>query len=451
MARQTPQGANQQVTMNRVASLVAASLAAGHLFGQGTPQSLTLGDAARLAAKGAAPAVAARYRADQSRGRMKESRASLLPHLSASFSDGKRTFNTASFGLPFPGFDPNGSIIGPVRTVDVRGRLVANVLDPAAYARFAVARSSASSADIEATQAAQSAAAAAAGAYVRAMRAEAQLHARSADSALAAELLTISQRQLDAGVGVALDVTRARAQMAGLRSQLIAARSERDRARLELVRVLGLDAGTPVSLTDSLGVTAAEPVPAEGEALARARDTRADLGVASALAETARRGVWAVKAEHLPSLALFGDDGTTSKDYAHLKATYTYGVQLNVPLFDGFRVSAHQQQANAFLKETEARRRDVEIQVITDVRSSLIELSAGQEQVGAARERLALGEQEVAQARERFRAGVASNADVIIAQLNLTQARTQLVDALAAERMARVSLARAQGRATELP
>src|SRR5690349_20535927 len=98
MARQAPQGANHQVTMNRVASIVVASLAAGHLYAQGTAQTLTLGDAARLAAKSAAPAVAARYRAEQSRGRMKESRASLLPHLSASFSYGKRTFNTASFG-----------------------------------------------------------------------------------------------------------------------------------------------------------------------------------------------------------------------------------------------------------------------------------------------------------------------------------------------------------------
>ena len=85
------------------------------------------------------------------------------------------------------------------------------------------------------------------------------------------------------------------------------------------------------------------------------------------------------------------------------------------------------------------------------MRAALIELSASREQIDAARERLSLGEQELAQARERFRAGVAGNADVITAQLNLTQARSQFVDALAAERMARVSLARSQGRVTELP
>ena len=69
----------------------------------------------------------------------------------------------------------------------------------------------------------------------------------------------------------------------------------------------------------------------------------------------------------------------------------------------------------------------------------------------AARERLTLGEQELAQSRERFRAGVAGNADVITAQLNLDAARSQYIDALAAHELARVSLARAQGHLLEMP
>lgn len=431
------------------ASISAGAVDAG---AQDAPQTLTLGEAARLAARNSAPAVAARYRAEQIRGRATESKSALLPRVSASFADGQRTFNTASFGLPLPGFPPNGKIIGPVRTVDFRGRVVANLLDPGAYGRLLVARSSAANADVEATQASQQAAASAGALYVRTMRAEAQVRARSADSALALELLGIAQRQVDVGVGVALDVTRARAQMAGIRAQLIAARSERDRARLDLGRVLGLDAGASITLRDTLGTTSStDALPAMTEAVARAQAQRADLSAATAAMETAKRGVWAVKAERLPTIGLFGDDGMTSNSYTRLLGTYTYGLQISVPVFEGFRIAAHSQQANALLKEAQARQRDVEIQVSTDVRAALIELAASREQIDAARERLSLGEQELAQARERFRAGVAGNADVITAQLNLTQARSQFVDALAAERMARVSLARSQGRVTELP
>jgi outer membrane protein len=438
--------------MKHATWLAATALCAANIAAQTAPQSLSLGDAARLAAHNSAPAVSARYRAEQARGRVTESRSALLPHASYTLSDGKRSFNTASFGLSFPGFPSKGLVIGPVRTADFRGHVAANLFDPVGYGRLLVSQSSVVGADIEVTQASQGAAAAAGGAYVRAMRGEAQVRARFADSALAKDLLDIAQRQVDAGVGVALDVTRARAQMAGIRSQLIAARSERDRANLELGRVLALESGTTILLKDTLGGGVAnDPLPAEGDAVARAQSQRADVSAADAAAETARRGVWAVKAEYLPTIGVFGDDGTTSKDYQHLYPTYTYGVQISVPLFDGLRTTAHSQQANALLKEAQSRQHDLRLQVSTDVRSALVELAASREQMDAARERLSLGEQELAQARERFRAGVAGNADVITAQLNLTQARSQFVDALAAERMARVSLARSQGRVTELP
>ena len=231
------------MTPLRSIALAAALLygAGAHLMAQADSiHSLSLGDAARLAARQSGTALAARYRAEQAHGRARESRSALLPQVSANYSDGERTFNTASFGLQLPGFDPNGEVIGPVRTVDFRGRVVANLFDPAAIGRYRSAAAAASGADADAAVLTNQAASSAASAYVRALRAEAQVSARAADSSLATELLGIAQRQLSAGVGVALDVTRARAQLAGTRAQLIAARSERDRARLDLARALGL-------------------------------------------------------------------------------------------------------------------------------------------------------------------------------------------------------------------
>jgi outer membrane protein TolC len=64
---------------------------------------------------------------------------------------------------------------------------------------------------------------------------------------------------------------------------------------------------------------------------------------------------------------------------------------------------------------------------------------------------LRLAEQEVSQAQERFRAGVAGNADVIIALLSLNQARTLRNDALATYQGARVALAKAMGTVRRMP
>lgn len=439
---------------NVFAAAAAAALAvsvAHHAHAQGDSiRPLTLGDAARLAARESGPSVAAQYRAEQAHGRARESRSALLPRVSATFSDGQRTFNTATFGIPLAGRDPDGEIIGPVRTIDVRGRVVANLLDPASFGRYRTAQAAASGAVADAAVITQQAATIAAAGYVRTLRAEAQVSARAADSSLATELLGIAQRQLQAGVGVALDVTRARAQLASTRAQLIAARNERDRARLDLARAIGQPLAVRLVLRDSLSMNI-PAAPVEADAVAAAMKDRADLRAAVAATETARRALRAVRSERLPTLGVFGDDGATSTRYSNLISTYTYGVQVTLPLFEGLRTSARVQQQTAALHEAEARQRDVELQVVVDVRSALLDLAASREQLGAARERLDLGEQEIAQSRERFRAGVAGNADVITAQLNLDGARSLYVDALAALEMARISLARAQGHLLELP
>lgn len=440
--------------MNRYTSMIPALAicvsAAAHAQVDSV-NSLSLGDAARLAAKQSGPSVTAYYRAEQARGRALESRSALLPQVTGSFADGQRTFNTASFGLPLPGFDPNGQIIGPVRAVDMRGRIVANLIDPAGFGRYRSALAAAAGAGADAEVVANQAAGLATAIYIRALRAEAQVNARAADSSLAAELLGIAQRQLQAGVGVALDVTRARAQLAGARAQLIAARSERDRSKLDLARAVGLSLNGSVVLRDSLTAVSTTAVPAESDAIAAATRDRADLRAAIAATETARRALRAARSERLPTLGVFGDDGATSSTYTHLLNTYTYGLQLTLPIFEGFRTTARVQQQTAAFREAEARQRDVQLQIVLDVRSALLDLASSQEQLGAARERLELGDQEVAQSRERFRAGVAGNADVITAQLNLDAARSLYVDALASLEMARVSLARAQGHLLELP
>jgi outer membrane protein len=269
---------------------------------------------------------------------------------------------------------------------------------------------------------------------------------------LARELLNIAQSQLEAGVGVALDVTRAQSQLAGIRAQLISARNERDRAQLDLRRALNLSLDTPVELTDSLTSVVPEDLALdEATATARALRDRPDLRAAEEQLRAARQTVSAIRAERLPSISAFGDEGTIGKSGSNrLLPTYTYGVQLSLPIFDGFRREGRIQEQEAVTRELDVRRRDLEQQASIDVRGALLDLAAAKEALTASRERLRLAEQEVAQARERFRAGVAGNADVVTAALTLNAARSQYVDVMTALQQARVSLARAEGAVTQL-
>jgi outer membrane protein TolC len=424
----------------------------------GTVIPLSLGDAARLAARQSAVAQGARLRADEAEARVRQRKADLLPNVSSYVQEAGRTFNTSTLGIDFPAtpgnpplFDPKGQVEGPVNTLDVRGRVQQNLLDFSAIGRVRQAQAQARSSNADADATAEQAASVATSAYVRAMRADADLRARQADTVLATELLSIAQSQLQAGTGVGLDVTRARAQLASTRAALIASRNGRDHAHLDLLRSLALPLGTDVALTDSLSpATVAETIPDEATLVAQALHNRPDLIAEEQRIQAARQGISAIKAERLPSLGLVADDGIIGKNGAKLLNTYTWGLQVTLPIFDGFKREARIQEQQSVVKEAEIRRRDLEQQAQVDVRGALLDIANAREQLDAATERLRLAEQEVTQARDRFNAGVAGNADVVNASLALTASRTLVNDAETAYQLARVSLARAIGSVTVL-
>jgi outer membrane protein TolC len=436
---------------------LAAMLAAGSAHAQDTAiaHPLTLGDAARLAARRNSQAEQARDRADAATARITQRRSELLPQLSASAVESGATFNTAALFPPpftFPGIDPNGEVVGPLNSLDMRGRVALSLVDIAAYKRVSGATAEAGASAADAANIGDLAGELAARAYIRLQRAEALVTARLADSLLADSLLGIARDQLKSGVGVAIDVTRAKVQASTVRAQLIFQRADRDRSRLDLLRVLNLPTNTRLALADSLDrLPAPAELPSESAAVNIAMNSRADLRAAMMQLQASQTAVSAVKAERLPSLGVGASYGVIGKNGASYLPTYTWGVALQVPIFDGLRREARIEENTAAVREATSKEHALVLQTSIEVRGALDDLAAAREQMAAAEERLELSQLEVTQARERFVAGIAGNLDVIQASSNLNTARSQLVEALAAYQAARVQLARAEGTVTALP
>jgi outer membrane protein len=442
-------------------SFIAASVvfASSRLGAQeNAPLVLTLGDAARLAARQSAPAVIAQLRTREAQARVTQARAELFPTLHTTARESGLTLNSATFGFDFPTpegetplLDPNGQIIGPVSTLDLRAHVTVPAIDFAARERVSSARTSVRASEAAAQNAAEQAAALAAQAYLRAARAEALVAARAADSTLADSLLIIANAQLHAGVGVGLDVTRARSQLAAAHSQLIAARGERSRALLDLVRAMGAPLDATIRLSQGLDENLSAEPPNESEAIATAMRLRADIAAAARSLEAARQSAHAIRAERLPTLAAFADDGTIGTSTQHMLNTYTWGVEVSLPIFDGSKRSGRLGEQQALASQLDVQRRELEREVAVDVRTALLDLSIAREQLVAANGRLGLAQQEYSEAQDRFRAGVAGNADVVTAGLSLNGARNAVIEARMAFQSARVNLARAEGIATQLP
>ena len=195
------------------------------------PLRLSFAEAVRRAS-GDAPAVAlAGLRTEEAEARVREARGALLPSLSFAGGWLNRDFNSKAQGISFRGVP---TIIGPFTAYDARFRVSQTLLDFSSLARVRAARSQVTGSTAEGGAVSEGAAAGAALAYLRAARAAAQVTARRADSAVAADLVVLAQAQKNAGVSAAIDVTRARTQLVSAAGALLVARNQLDRARIDV-------------------------------------------------------------------------------------------------------------------------------------------------------------------------------------------------------------------------
>jgi outer membrane protein TolC len=416
---------------------------------------LSFADAVRRAA-GTAPVVElATLRTDEARARVQQMRGALLPSFSVGAGWVNRNFNSRSLGITIPtppGVKGLPTLIPAFDNVDARVRLTQTVVDLSSLARVRAARAQVTGSAAEGSAVSEGAAAGAALAYLRAARAASVVAARQADSSIAAELVGLAQAQKAAGVSAAIDVTRARTQLVAAEGALIVARNQLDRARIDLARALGIDPATPLALVDTLAATLPHAdVPATRDtivALALAR--RPDLEAERARGDAARGAKSAILAERLPRLDLAADYGVNGLTPGSSIATRQIGVQVTIPILDGFRREGRAAEQEAVVRETEVRARDLRQQIAADVDGALLDLASAEAQQAIATERLKLANDELAQARERFKAGVAGNIEVIDAQSSLLRARDTDIDARSAAATARVALARAAGVARTL-
>ncbi|MGA2383245.1 MAG: TolC family protein [Gemmatimonadales bacterium] len=410
---------------------------------------LTLAEAVRMAS-GIAPAVeAAGYRVAGAEARANETRAGLLPSLSLSAAYFNRSATLASTGFSFP---PNlgfslPALIGPYDNVDGRIRVSQSVVDVATWQHLKADRIQVQGSEADRGAAVQGAARAAALAYLRAVRAQALLGARQADSVTAAELLSLADAQVQAGVSPPLDATRARTQLAAARGALIVARNQRQKADIDLALALGQDPAAVYALADTLTGdlgTSAAPLDSAA-ALSLALDRRADLAAERDRGLSADAQRKAIGMERLPRLDLEGDWGPNGKTPGTTLNTRDLAVSVTIPLLDGLKRDARGAEQRALAAESGVRERDLQRQIAAQVRSALLDFASGVEQHDVAAQGLSLAEEELSEARERFASGVAGNIDLISAQSTLNQARDAEIDARFTTAAARVNLAYAAG------
>ena len=387
----------------------------------------------------------------QAEGRVAESRAAFLPDLESSVQERRQTTNLRAFGFTFtfptiPGVPafviPN--IVGPFTVFDARATAQQSVFSFSDIRKHQSNRTSlaATRSDFDATK--DQVSNDVARKYLACLRADATEATARANVELSDALLQQAQRLKSAGTGTGIEVTRAQVQLANDRQKLIAAVNDRSRSVFELLKAMGLRLDAQVDFTDKLDYHQADASSIEAE-LGRAKKTRAELRAQQQREEAARLSFGSVKAERLPSVAASADYGTIGQQLVGAQPTYTLGIAVKVPVFDGGKREARRGESFSQYQQEKVRTRDLEDQIELEVRTAIDSLRSAASEVDAAREGLALAESELAQARRRYDAGVGTSVEVTDAQTRLQRARDNQTAALYSHNLARLDLASATG------
>lgn len=415
------------------------------------PISLTLAETVRRALLANLGTVTATDTARASRAGRLQALSALLPSLSANASETVAQVNLAAYGFQFkvpPGLNFSiPSVVGPFTYSQLQGSISQSVYDPVARRNWKAAKESERADIASARNARELVILAASGAYLQTLAAAERVRSQTAQVENAEAIYRQAAVRKEAGTNSKLDVMRSLVELQTEQQRLTSLQSELQKDKITLARVAGVPLDRELDLSDQLSTPQAAGVPQPADAVAAAYRVRADLQAAEAQVRAAELAVAAAKAERLPSATINGDYGVLGPNPASTHGVFTVTGGVNMPIWQGGRVKADIEQAQATLHQRQAELADARAEVEEEVRTALIDWQTAQTQTGVARSNQEYAAETLAEARDRFGAGVATTVEIVQAQQQVATAENDYISSLFALQLARINFARVTGQA----
>ncbi len=394
---------------------------------------------------------------ETARGEKWKQLAELLPNLSARVQENAETESLAALGFNklLPLLSPPGTNLSGFPRVtpafnyyDARASLSQSVFNYRDLEKERAASESIKAAQFTYKDAREMVVLAVGNSYLQAIAAGARVETTEAQVKSAQALYGKAADQQKAGLTPAIDALRSQVELQTREQQLIVARNDLAKLKLNIARIIGLPPGQEFVLTEKAPYQALAALPLDTY-LQRAYASRADYQASLAQVRAAELSRKAASAGRYPTVevdANLGDIGVTP---SQSNGTWQVNGGINIPIFAGNRVHGDVLQADAQLRQARSQLGDIRGRIDYEVRTALLDLNAAAEQVEVARSSVDLAEQALAQSQDRFTAGVADNLEVVQAQEAVASAHESYIQSLYAHNLSKVELAHAIGDAEE--
>lgn len=233
--------------------------------------------------------------------------------------------------------------------------------------------------------------------------------------------------QYEAGIVAKSDVLRSEVELSNAQQNLIKAQNQQSLAISSLNNVMNLAAATELQLTDELNYVPESSTLEDNISIAQ--NNRPDIAQAKAGVQIAENGVKIAQADKLPSVGLSASSGW-SNSLVPDGDNWSVGLSASWNVFDAGSSNAKIKQAKSTLDKAQYQVEQTEDSVEQEVRQAYLSMKEAEKRLEAVKVSSDKAKEDLYIAKEKYSAGVGTNLDVIDAQLALTQARTNQVQAL---------------------
>lgn len=252
----------------------------------------------------------------------------------------------------------------------------------------------------------------------------------------AKENLENVRRLQQQGLVAEYDLIRADVQVENFRPIVLQAENNYELAKDRLRITIGLEASQQIEIEGELTYENPIGTPILEEALEEVMAKNSSLRQFDIQVRMAREAITLEKSSHYPSLAAFGNyqyqtqaNNFEFSDYTWVKTMFV-GLQLQVPIFNGFGIMARVNQAKLSLGQAEEQRKAFTEAIKTQLESVIYRIQQAKRSIEGQTKAITQAELGYDIAKSRYTNGLGTQLEVNDADLALTQARVNYVQAV---------------------
>lgn len=240
--------------------------------------------------------------------------------------------------------------------------------------------------------------------------------------------LNIVQAKYQEGVAAKSEVLRSEVEVANANQNLIKAQNQYDLAIANLLTTMNMDSGTELELKGELNYQA--DTRTLEEAIATAKKNRPEAAQAEVSIDSAKKGIEIAESGKRPSVSLSASTGWDDALLPTDNNNWSVGASASWSIFDAGVTKSKVNQAESSLAKAKLQAEQTADSIEQEVRQSYLNMKEAEKRLKTTEVTVNKAKEDLYIAQETYKAGAGTNLDVFDAQLALTQAKTNHVQAL---------------------